>query len=95
MGAQVDWCDMFFILQALASTLDEDELSDLRDQFDAIDVDKNGVISLEEMRQAMEKDLPWRMKDSRVVEILQAVCIYNIMSMQYVWVAVVLICDEW
>lgn len=37
--------------QALASTLDEEELSDIRDQFDAIDVDKNGVISLEEMRQ--------------------------------------------
>ena len=40
--------------QALASTLDEAEISDLRDQFDAIDVDKNGVISLEEMRQASE-----------------------------------------
>jgi len=36
----------------LASTLNEDELADLRDQFDAIDVDKNGSISLEEMRQA-------------------------------------------
>ncbi|XP_057784010.1 calcium-dependent protein kinase 18-like [Salvia miltiorrhiza] len=62
-----------FALRALASTLDEEEISDLRDQFDAIDVDKNGVISLEEMRQAMEKDLPWRMKDSRVLEILQAI----------------------
>lgn len=38
-------------LQALASTLDDEELSDLKDQFDAIDVDKNGSISLEEMRQ--------------------------------------------
>lgn len=38
-------------LQALASTLDEEELADLKDQFDAIDVDKNGSISLEEMRQ--------------------------------------------
>ena len=38
-------------LQALASTLDDEELSDLKDQFDAIDVDKNGAISLEEMRQ--------------------------------------------
>jgi Ca2+-binding EF-hand superfamily protein len=37
--------------KALASTLDEEEISDLRDQFDTIDVDKNGVISLEEMRQ--------------------------------------------
>lgn len=39
------------LFQALAGTLDEDELADLRDQFDAIDVDKNGSISLEEMRQ--------------------------------------------
>ncbi|KAK8946987.1 Calcium-dependent protein kinase 28 [Platanthera zijinensis] len=62
-----------FALRALASTLNEDELADLRDQFDAIDVDKNGAISLEEMRQALAKDLPWRMKDSRVLEILQAI----------------------
>ncbi|KAK4409598.1 Calcium-dependent protein kinase [Sesamum angolense] len=62
-----------FALRALASTLDEEELADLRDQFDAIDVDKNGVISLEEMRQALAKDLPWKMKDSRVLEILQAI----------------------
>ncbi|KAI3451442.1 hypothetical protein Pfo_008107 [Paulownia fortunei] len=62
-----------FALRALASTIDEEELADLRDQFDAIDVDKNGAISLEEMRQALEKDLPWKMKDSRVLEILQAI----------------------
>ncbi|XP_027179305.1 calcium-dependent protein kinase 18-like [Coffea eugenioides] len=62
-----------FALRALASTLDEEELADLRDQFHAIDVDKNGSISLEEMRQALAKDLPWKMKDSRVLEILQAV----------------------
>ena len=37
--------------QALASTLDEKELANLRDQFQAMDVDKNGTISLEEMRQ--------------------------------------------
>lgn len=40
-------------LQALASTLNEEELADLKDQFDAIDVDKNGSISLEEMRQVV------------------------------------------
>lgn len=39
-----------FMGQALASTLDDEELADLRDQFDAIDVDKNGLISLDEMR---------------------------------------------
>ncbi|KAF2312394.1 hypothetical protein GH714_034517 [Hevea brasiliensis] len=62
-----------FALRALASTLDDVELADLRDQFDAIDVDKNGSISLEEMRQALAKDLPWKLKDSRVLEILQAI----------------------
>ncbi|KAK4478863.1 hypothetical protein RD792_014368 [Penstemon davidsonii] len=62
-----------FALRALASTLDDEEIADLRDQFDAIDEDKNGAISLEEMRQALAKDLPWKMKDSRVVEILQAI----------------------
>ncbi|KAE8010617.1 hypothetical protein FH972_006974 [Carpinus fangiana] len=62
-----------FALRALASTLDEAELSDLKDQFDAIDVDKNGSISLDEMRQALAKDLPWKLKDSRVSEILTAI----------------------
>ncbi|XP_047322619.1 calcium-dependent protein kinase 28-like [Impatiens glandulifera] len=62
-----------FALRALATTLDEEELADLRDQFDAIDADKNGSISLEEMRHALAKDLPWSLKESRVLEILQAI----------------------
>ncbi|KAM7524074.1 hypothetical protein LguiA_013976 [Lonicera macranthoides] len=62
-----------FALRALASSLGDEELSDLRDQFHAIDVDKNGAISLEEMRQALAKDLPWQLKESRVLEILQAI----------------------
>ncbi|RAL46520.1 hypothetical protein DM860_004799 [Cuscuta australis] len=60
-------------LRALATTLDQEELAVLKDQFEAIDVDKNGVITLEEMRQALAKDIPWKMKDSRVLEILQAI----------------------
>ncbi|KAJ0240754.1 Calcium-dependent protein kinase 18 [Hirschfeldia incana] len=60
-------------LKALATTIDENELDDLRDQFDAIDIDKNGSISLEEMRQALAKDIPWKLKDARVAEILQAI----------------------
>ncbi|KAE8695129.1 Calcium-dependent protein kinase 28 [Hibiscus syriacus] len=62
-----------FALRALASTLNEEEIADLRDQFDAIDVDKNGSISLEEMRQGLVKDLPWKLKESGVLEILQAI----------------------
>jgi len=48
-------------------------LANLRDQFDAIDADKNGAISLEEMRQALAKDVPWKLKESRVQDILQAI----------------------
>ncbi|XP_037477228.1 calcium-dependent protein kinase 18 isoform X2 [Triticum dicoccoides] len=40
-----------FALRALASTLNPEELSDLRDQFNAIDIDKSGTISLEELKQ--------------------------------------------
>ncbi|KAL8098083.1 hypothetical protein AgCh_031013 [Apium graveolens] len=61
-----------FALRALASTLDEEELADLRYQFHAIDADKNGAISLQEMRQALAKDIPWEVKESRVQEILHA-----------------------
>ncbi|KAK3435853.1 hypothetical protein EUGRSUZ_C00284 [Eucalyptus grandis] len=61
-----------FALRALASTLDEEELADLKDQFAAIDVDKNGSISLEEMKEALAQDLPWKMKEPHVLEILQA-----------------------
>ncbi|XP_076887805.1 calcium-dependent protein kinase 28-like [Bidens hawaiensis] len=62
-----------FALRALASTLDEEELSNLKDQFQATDVDKSGAISLEEMKEALAKDLPWKMKESRVSEILEAI----------------------
>lgn len=62
-----------FALRALASTLNEEELSDLRDQFNAIDVDKNGTISLEELKQALGKDVPWRLKGPRVLEIIEAI----------------------
>ncbi|KAL5200253.1 hypothetical protein ABZP36_021456 [Zizania latifolia] len=62
-----------FALRALASTLKEEELADLKDQFDAIDVDKSGSISIEEMRHALAKDLPWRLKGPRVLEIIQAI----------------------
>ncbi|XP_039165863.1 calcium-dependent protein kinase 28-like [Eucalyptus grandis] len=49
-----------FALRALASTLDEEELADLKDQFAAIDVDKNGSISLEEMKELLFMCIEWR-----------------------------------
>ncbi|XP_042452697.1 calcium-dependent protein kinase 4-like isoform X2 [Zingiber officinale] len=58
---------------AIASTLDEEELADLKDQFQVIDVDKSGLISFEEMKQALAKDVPWRLRGPRVPEILQAI----------------------
>ncbi|KQK20122.1 hypothetical protein BRADI_1g52567v3 [Brachypodium distachyon] len=62
-----------FALRALASTLNSEELSDLRDQFNAIDIDKSGTISLEELKQALAKDVPWRLKGPRVLEIVEAI----------------------
>ncbi|XP_024396742.1 calcium-dependent protein kinase 18 [Physcomitrium patens] len=59
-------------LRALASTLEDSDIADLRDQFNAIDIDRNGTITLEEMREALQKDRPWVIKESRVGEILQA-----------------------
>eukprot|EP00850_Spirogloea_muscicola_P009411 SM000052S17803 [mRNA] locus=s52:724587:728727:- [translate_table: standard] len=61
-------------LRMLASTLDESEICDLRDQFNAMDVDKNGTITLEEMRQALQKDRPFaqNLQESRIVDILKA-----------------------
>uniref|UniRef100_A0A7I4EQV3 non-specific serine/threonine protein kinase n=1 Tax=Physcomitrium patens TaxID=3218 RepID=A0A7I4EQV3_PHYPA len=38
-------------LRALASTLDSSDIADLQDQFNAIDIDRNGKITLEEMRE--------------------------------------------
>jgi len=60
-------------LCALASTLDTEELAALQDQFNVIDVDKSGTITLEEIRQALSKDRPWILKESKILEILQAV----------------------
>eukprot|EP00249_Psilotum_nudum_P022482 c28533_g1_i1 orf=588-2150(+) len=59
-------------LRALASTLDAEEIADLCDQFNAIDVDKNGTITLEEIKQALAKDKPWTLKENKALEILQA-----------------------
>ncbi|XP_076909187.1 calcium-dependent protein kinase 28-like [Bidens hawaiensis] len=62
-----------FALRALANEFDEEELCYLKDQFDAIDVDQSGAITLEEMRDALAKNLPWRLKETRVLEILYAI----------------------
>lgn len=60
-------------LKALASTLNHEEIADLRDQFNAMDMDRNGTITLEEMRQALAKDQPFAMKEGKVLEILRAI----------------------
>ncbi|KAJ0770871.1 putative non-specific serine/threonine protein kinase [Helianthus annuus] len=62
-----------FALRALARLLDEEEISDLKDQFNVIDVDKDGAITLEEIRDAFAKSLPWKLKDAQVLEILYAI----------------------
>ncbi|EFJ31885.1 hypothetical protein SELMODRAFT_449435, partial [Selaginella moellendorffii] len=61
-----------FAFRALATTLEPEEIHNLRDQFNIIDVDGSGTITLEEIRQALLKDRPWTLKESKVLEILQA-----------------------
>ncbi|KAJ7532156.1 hypothetical protein O6H91_14G074400 [Diphasiastrum complanatum] len=67
--------------RALASTLDPEEIADLRDQFNAIDMDKSGTITLEEIKEALAKDRPWAVKESRVTDILQAHSFYLYLSL--------------
>ncbi|CAI5945392.1 unnamed protein product [Closterium sp. NIES-64] len=59
-------------LKALATTLEENEVQALRDQFNAMDINKDGTITIDEIRQALSHDLPFEVKESRVLQILQA-----------------------
>ncbi|CAI5937415.1 unnamed protein product [Closterium sp. NIES-65] len=83
-------------LKALATTLEENEVQALRDQFNAMDINKDGTITIDEIRQALRDqfnamdinkdgtitvdeirqalshDLPFEVKESRVLQILQA-----------------------
>ncbi|GJP40526.1 hypothetical protein CLOM_g198 [Closterium sp. NIES-68] len=59
-------------LKALATTLEESEVQSLRDQFNAMDINKDGTITIDEIRQALSHDLPFEVKESRVLQILQA-----------------------
>lgn len=59
-------------LKALATTLDETEVQQLKDQFNAMDINKDGTITLDEMRHALMKDVPYYLKESKIVNILQA-----------------------
>eukprot|EP00271_Cylindrocystis_brebissonii_P020863 TRINITY_DN715_c0_g1_i1.p1 TRINITY_DN715_c0_g1~~TRINITY_DN715_c0_g1_i1.p1 ORF type:complete len:556 (-),score=128.92 TRINITY_DN715_c0_g1_i1:703-2370(-) len=59
-------------LKALAQTLAPEEIEDLKDQFNAIDVNGDGTITLDEIRQAMTKDVPFSVKENRIMAILAA-----------------------
>ncbi|KAJ7244205.1 hypothetical protein O6H91_Y432300 [Diphasiastrum complanatum] len=58
--------------RAFALTLESEEKSDLRDQFDTINEEKSGSITVEEIKEALAKDQPWAVPETRVVEIVQA-----------------------
>ncbi|CAI5470113.1 unnamed protein product [Closterium sp. Yama58-4] len=59
-------------LKALATTLESAEVQQLRDQFNAMDINGDGTITIDEIRHALNKDLPYEVKESKVVQILQA-----------------------
>ncbi|KAH6556432.1 hypothetical protein KP509_1Z179400 [Ceratopteris richardii] len=62
-----------FLVQALVSVLDKEEMAHLRDQFNTIDLHGTGKINLDEMRQALAKNRPWSFMKSKGLDILQAV----------------------
>ena len=53
--------------------MEESEVADLRDQFNAMDTNADGTISLDEIKIAMNADIPWTLRESRVPRILEAV----------------------
>ncbi|CAI5534474.1 unnamed protein product [Closterium sp. Naga37s-1] len=59
-------------LKALATTLESTEVQQLRDQFNAMDINGDGTITIDEIRHALNKDLPYEVKETKVVQILQA-----------------------
>nr|CAD1821453.1 unnamed protein product [Ananas comosus var. bracteatus] len=59
-------------LRALSKALSEDELLYLRSQFELLEPNKNGLISLENFRMALVRNYTQAMKASRVLDILNA-----------------------
>ncbi|KAG0628379.1 hypothetical protein M758_1G022600 [Ceratodon purpureus] len=62
-----------FAHRALASVLEPEEILFLRNEFDTMDAKKNGVLTMEEIRDAVRKDTPWTEKSHEELEIFQAV----------------------
>eukprot|EP00243_Klebsormidium_subtile_P000288 TRINITY_DN104_c0_g1_i1.p1 TRINITY_DN104_c0_g1~~TRINITY_DN104_c0_g1_i1.p1 ORF type:complete len:510 (+),score=159.60 TRINITY_DN104_c0_g1_i1:723-2252(+) len=58
-------------MRALATTLEDDELVDLKDQFEAIDLEQRGTITLEELKKVLVKNKPYKIlqrKDSTLLD---------------------------
>uniref|UniRef100_A0A0D9X228 Protein kinase domain-containing protein n=1 Tax=Leersia perrieri TaxID=77586 RepID=A0A0D9X228_9ORYZ len=60
--------------QALAKTLTANQLFYLREQFELLGPNKNGYISLQNLKSALMKNSTDAMKDSRVVDFVNTVC---------------------
>ncbi|KAF0895132.1 hypothetical protein E2562_006837 [Oryza meyeriana var. granulata] len=61
-------------LRALAKTLTANQLFYLREQFELLGPNKNGYISLQNLKAALVKNSTDAMKDSRVVDFVNTVC---------------------
>ncbi|NP_001167827.1 putative protein kinase superfamily protein [Zea mays] len=61
-------------LRALAKTLTTDQLFYVREQFELLGPNKNGYISLQNLKSALAKNSTDAMKDSRVVDFVNTVC---------------------
>jgi serine/threonine protein kinase len=61
-------------LRALAKTLTANQLFYLREQFELLGPNKNGYISLQNLKTALVKNSTDAMKDSRVIDFVNTVC---------------------
>ena len=61
-----------FVLQVIAETLSEEEIAGLKEMFKMIDVDNSGQITLEELKNGLER-VGANLKDSEIHGLMQAV----------------------
>lgn len=65
-------CHFVFVLQVIAESLSEEEIAGLKEMFKMIDADNSGHITLEELKNGLER-VGADIKDSEITWLMQAV----------------------
>lgn len=63
---------MLMFLQVIAESLSEEEIAGLKEMFKMIDADNSGQITLEELKNGLER-VGANLKDSEILNLMQAV----------------------